>query len=299
MMTTKATLSALFCCTCAASAAASSNFHLDFSRQTDTNTTLTVGTLAPDTFGDRDGGRHFDDTSFIRGRTYADTLTFSDGNVSTTVQAGVSQPRDNDRSGSSSDTFQGGSQGVYVGQFYGGLGVGWEINPGDLDDDKHTADNKNGEDFLVLDFDKSVEVTELEFNYFGSLIYDWGYNRFQYTQDQVDVDIFTRTINNDEIEDTFVGTFRIDDADGKIKFDQAIAGDSLVISTGDTEGWFSRGGHRCYKEKFEYFKLRGISGTYTNGGGGGGGGGSVVPTPSAALAAFAALGMMGLRRRRH
>lgn len=268
-------------------------FDLDFHKYSDT--TVSVGTLAPDSFGDRDGGRHFDDTSFIKNNIYAHSFTFSQDSLSTTIEGGVIRPRDNDGSGSSNATYQGGDEGVYVGRFYGGLGVGWEINPYDLDDDQHTADNKRGTDFLVLDFNQVVEVKELEFNYYGSVLKKYGSNYSRTEYDYVDVEVFTRVFENGGFQDTHVGSYRIDDDTDTIDLgDKGVEGQTFVISPSNSGEWIKING-KWYKEKYEYFKLRGIAGHYTPGGGGGGG---VVPTPSAALAAVAMLGFTAARRRR-
>lgn len=288
-MTKQAIFSAFIALTVSTTAFAdgTTTFDLDFS--SGSSTTTVKGQDAPSSFGN-----YYNDVTASPSSAYS--YTFSQGTLSTTVEAGVSKPRDNDGYPSSNKTFQGGDQGVYVGRFSGGLGVGWEINPGDLDDDKHTVDDNRGQDFLVLDFNQAVELTSMKFGYFGS----WFYNKYRGWKrktNYVDVDVFTRAFENDGFDDTFVGTYRIDSNTGEIEFDETIDGETFVVmpSAGTGEKvWFDG---KKYKETYEYFKLHGVSGQTT--GGGGGGVGEAVPTPSAAIAGLVMLGLVGARRRRN
>lgn len=240
------------------------SFHIDF-----TSGNGTRGDRAPHTFGDYDGGHHFDDYTALYG-PYADTWSFVDNGVNLEVEAGVIGPVDNDGTGSSNKTYQGGDDGVYVGQFVGGLGVGWEINDpyGDLDDDDHTVDSSNGQDFLVLNFDRDVFLTTIDLDYFGS----YRYGRYRQVA-QIDIfsegqRVFRGRINGNGIE-TFAPPI--------------VGGDTFIITPRDQSS----------KHITNFFKLRAIGGQVLSEHPG-----TAIPSPTAAL--VGGIGMIGLitRRRR-
>ncbi|MBX2853098.1 MAG: hypothetical protein KTR15_15290 [Phycisphaeraceae bacterium] len=242
-------------------AGASYDFHIDFSKGHGT-----ANQSAPNSFGDHDGGSHYDDHSYIK-NSYAHSYDFDDNGVKLNVEAGVVGPKDNDGTGSSSNTYQGGGNGVYVGQFYGGLGVGWEINPGDLDDDYHTVDDKNGRDFLVLNFHEKVSLTKIDFDYFGP-------TSSSKQQSYADFQVYIKGIDGE-----LVYTGNIPYHWGTIEFDSPLeASDTYVIAPkADSKG------------RKDYFKLRAVGG-HTHP--------SVVPTPTAALAGAVLMGGIVCRRRR-
>lgn len=237
------------------------DFHLDFNKGNGH-----ANQSAPTTFGDRDGTRHFDDTSFVR-NSYAYSYDFSGNGVNLNVQAGVVGPRDNDGTGYRSETFQGGDDGVYVGQFSGGLGVGWEINPNDLDDDYHTVDDQNGRDFLVLNFDEKVSLTKIDFDFFGP------------TSQRSGTSFADFQIYKDSIDGELIYTGNIPYRWGVIAFENALtASDTYVIAPrADSDG------------RTDYFKLRGVAGVAHP---------TAIPSPSAAIAGVVLLGGLACRRRR-
>lgn len=242
-------------------AGASYDFHMDFSKGNGH-----AGHAAPSSYGDKDGGSHYDDDSYVK-NSYASSYSFYDNGVKLNVVAGVVGPEDNDGTGSSHKTYQGGKDGVYVGQFYGGLGVGWEINPGDLDDDYHTVDDKNGRDFLVLNFAEKVSLTKIDFDYFGPTSKSKG-------KSYADFQIYTKSIEGD-----LVYTGDIPYKWGKVDFGKGLeASDTYVIAPkADSKG------------RTDYFKLRAVGGKVHP---------TAIPSPTAALAGVALLGGLACRRRR-
>lgn len=269
---------------------ASTSFELDFSQGS--STTTVKGQDAPNSFGNA-----YDDKTADSSSAYS--YTFSDGDLSATVEAGVIKPRDNDGSPSSSDTFQGGDQGVYVGRYNGGLGVGWEINPHDLDDDEHTADGSRGRDFLVVDFNQAVELSALTFNYYGSWFKEKYTHQTARSENYVDVQVFTRAFDdNNSFQDTLVGDFRINPGTDQIDFGgELIAGQTFVIMPSEGDDVVSSYFYK-WVEEHEWFKLRGVSGTALLDAGEENSNNPVVPTPNAAIAAMVMLGLAGARSRR-
>ncbi|MFK7788032.1 MAG: hypothetical protein AB8C95_00895 [Phycisphaeraceae bacterium] len=242
-------------------AGASYDFHIDFTKGHGS-----ANHNSPKSFGDHDGGRHYDDKSYVR-KSYAHSYDFADNGVKVNVEAGVVAPKDNDGTGGTKDTYQGGSQGVYVGQFHGGLGVGWEINPGDLDDDYHTVDDKNGRDFLVLNFHEKVSLTKIDFDYFGPTSRSKG-------KSYADFQVYTLGIDGD-----LVYTGNIPYGNGKIEFDNPLAAAATYVIAPKSD----RKGHT------DYFKLRSVGGHAHP---------TAVPSPTAALAGVVLMGGLIGRRRR-
>ena len=245
-----------------ASAGESYGFYIDFTRGYGT-----AGTPAPSTYGDYDGGRNYDDKSYIR-NSYAHSYSFYNNGVKLDVEAGVVGPVDNDGTGSSSQTFKGGNQGVYVGQFSGGLGVGWELNPGDLDDNYHTVDDSYGRDFLVLNFHEKVKLTKIDFDYYGPKSKS-GYS-------YADFQVYKQDIHGDLIYTGDIPSYTW----GKIEFDKPLEGSStyVIAPKADKKGYT------------DYFKLRAVGG-HTHP--------TVIPSPSAALAGTVLMiGLVARRRRR-
>lgn len=246
----------------AAFAGAAYHFHIDFSKGNGK-----AYNPAPKSYGDYDGGRHYDDHSYIK-NSYAHAYNFQDGHVKLNVQAGVDKPKDNDGSGYSNKTYLGGAQGVYVGQFYGGLGVGWEIKKNDLDDDYHTVDDKNGRDFLVLDFHEKVALTKIDFDYFGP-------TNDHRKRSYADFQVYTVGIDGELI---YSGD--IPYKWGKIEFAEPLKGSSTYVIAPKTND-----GH-----KTDYFKLRAVGGYKHM---------TVVPSPTAALGGLLLMTGLVARRRRH
>lgn len=238
------------------------SFHMDFSKGSGI-----ANYGAPGSYGDYDGGSHYDDHSFIK-NSYAYSYSFKNNGVNLNVHAGVVGPRDNDGSGSSSNTFEGGADGVYVGQFYGGLGVGWEINPGDLDDDYHTVDDQNGRDFLVLKFDQKVSLTKIDFDYFGP-------TSSSKQKSYADFQVYTGSIDGD-----LVYTGDIPYRWGMIEFAEPLAASDTYVIAPEADS----------RHKTDYFKLRAVGGQSHT---------TAVPTPTAALGGALLLSGLAFRRRRH
>lgn len=258
------------CLTAVAAAAVSSSalagaaYHFDFDF---TKGHGSANHNAPKSYGDHDGGRHYDDHSYVK-RSYAHSYDFVSNGVKLSVEAGVVGPRDNDGTGKSKGTYQGGGDGVYVGQFHGGLGVGWEINPGDLDDDYHTVDDKNGRDFLVLNFHEKVSLTQIDFDYFGPKSH---YKNRSYA----DFQVYTKSIDGE-----LVYTGNIPYKWGVINFATPFAGSDTYVIAPKAD----------HKGRLDYFKLRGVEGhTHPT---------TVIPSPTAALAGVVLMGGLVSRRRR-
>jgi hypothetical protein len=240
----------------AAFAGASYDFYMDLSKGHGT-----AGQSSPNSYGN-----HSSDKSHVN-NSYAYSYNFSNNGVKLNVTAGVDGPKDHSTSSSSNKTYQGGANGVYVGQFNGGLGVGWEINPGDIDDDYHTVDDKNGRDFLVLNFHEKVSLTKIDFDYFGPTSNSKG-------KSYADFQVYTKGIDGD-----LVYTGNIPYQWGKIDFGKGLAASDTYVIAPKADS-----NHRT-----DYFKLRAVGGhTHV----------TAVPSPTAALAGVALLGGLVCRRRR-
>lgn len=245
---------------------------------------LAAGTASADTeipfvfdFSDGNGSRVGSPNSFFEAPSgtsnsdYGHAYEFSTPDVGVTVTAGVINPTDRGGTPSETGTFEGGDEGVYVGQFAGGLGAAFGRDvAGTSDnnnDEHHTVDDKRGIDYLVLQFDQSVWLESLDFDYFRH--FTW----FNLYLDSIDD---SNLLYSSQL-DTHIGAY----PGGVVTFDMpGFEGSRFIVVPGSNYEPDSY---------FDSFKLSGATGHLAT---------EIVPTPTAAAGSLALFGLVGARRRK-